>query len=1044
MLLLVALATVGAARAQTPTGSIAGVVTDATGAGVAGARITIANRATGLSRNLTTFADGDYRTVALPPGDYQVTAEATGFSFLERTATVEAGTTTTVNLQVQVGGITENMVVSNVAPLIHYDHHQVAGLVSRNQIENLPLNGRNFLELAKLEPGVTNAEPSTNNRVSVPVLGAGASFPPRFGNIRVTVDGANIVTMGNVDAILQISQEVVQEFQLSSVNFDPSTSLTTSGAINIVTRSGGKELHGSGFYFYRDHNLAAYPGLQRDPDNPDPFFRRSQFGYHLGGPIKRDRAFFFTSYERNDQTGVFSVQPRTPEFVALGGVFPSPFLGNQFNVRFDARLKNNHNAFIRYTHDGNSLANGDSDTLPSGWSRVNNWVDQSIGGITSILSPSLVNDLRFSYFFVSTGEMPASAEDCPGCLGVGVPVINIFDAEVSFGQARRFSFVGRRYELTESLAWQCGNHSLRFGFDWEHAALSTQLITTEPAAIELYSPREVRDFNATAPPSAQIPLPSSFTTLDNILRLPLLSFLTSIGPGLTPQRDFHKRRHLDLYRLYAADTWRIHSRLTVNYGLAWSYEPNSLNTDLTKPKLLTAILGPDNLGPPVAQKNNFSPTLGFAWAATRDGKTVIRGGAGLYFDPVSFNSLNVERERLALSPAGTGRRANISGDGISFDGGALDFQDKPTTFTGADLLTILPRIRAELLQHLNPGNRDFTFRNLDLDKAGANLSDPSYQTPYALHLSAGVQREIARDLVLSADFAWRRFLHTYLPAIDYNHFNRRINGVQTRVIPRCTDAQLDDVTAICSAGRITFDNTTGIAQYKGLLLRVEKRFSQRTQFLVSYALGSFKGSNGPFGFGFNNDDWFENYGPLATDRRHVLNISGLVDLPWRFQVSSSMSAYSSPPFSVYVNGVDFNGDGTRDDLLPGTRVNQFNRGRGRDDLTQLVDSYNKEIAGKETLGGQTAPPLTLPADYSLGDTFFTQDVRLSRTFSFGSERVRLVLLGEVFNLFNVANIVDHSGNIRSLDEFGQPGARFSQVFGSGGPRSFQLGARVSF
>jgi hypothetical protein len=377
-------------------------------------------------------------------------------------------------------------------------------------------------------------------------------------------------------------------------------------------------------------------------------------------------------------------------------------------------------------------------------------VDQSIGGITSILSPSLVNDLRFSYFFVSTGATPVSPEDCPDCLGAGVPRIDIGDAEVSFGQRPPFSFVGRRYQLTESLAWQRGNHSLRFGFDWEHAASSTQSFTNEPATIELYSPREVRQFNATAPPSAQIPLPSSFTTLDDILRLPLVSFLTGVGPGLTPQRDFHKRRHLDLYRLYAADTWRINSRLTVNYGLAWSYEPNSLNTDLTKPKLLTAILGADNLGPPVAQKNNFAPAVGFAWAATRDGKTVIRGGAGRYFDPVSFNSLNVERERLALSPAGTGRRANISGAGICFDGRALDFQEEPTTFTGADLLTILPGIRAELLQHLNPDNRDFTFRNLDLNKQGGNLSDPSYETPYALHLNVGVQREIARDLVLNS------------------------------------------------------------------------------------------------------------------------------------------------------------------------------------------------------------------------------------------------------------------------------------------------------
>src|SRR5262249_1003263 len=161
---------------------------------------------------------------------------------------------------------------------------------------------------------------------------------------------------------------------------------------------------------------------------------------------------------------------------------------------------------------------------------------------------------------------------------------------------------------------------------------------------------------------------------------------------------------------------------------------------------------------PVAQKANFSPTIGFAWMATRDGKTVIRGGAGRYFDPVSFNSVNIANERRALSPAGTGRKV-VPGSSIPYQGGALDFSRQPTPFTAADLLAILPGIRAALLRQLNPDNRDFTFRNIDVDKSGQDLSDPSYQAPDALHLSVGVQREWIRNVVLSADFAWRRFLH---------------------------------------------------------------------------------------------------------------------------------------------------------------------------------------------------------------------------------------------------------------------------------------------
>src|SRR5207245_2894129 len=265
------------------------------------------------------------------------------------------GTITTVNLALEIGEVTEQVTVDDVAPLINYESHQVGGVISRKQIENLPLNGRNFLDLAKLEPGVTNPIRGTNNRIFVPLLGAGVQNTPRIGFTRVTVDGGAINLAGTIGAALQVSQEAVQEFQLSTVNFDLATSVTSDGAVNIVTRSGGKDFHGSGFYFYRDHNLSAYPGLSRDASNPDPFFQRQQYGFHFGGPIRKLRAFFFTSYERNNQRGVLSVQPSTPDFVPLGEIFPSTYLGNQFNLRLDEGLTANTNAFVHYTHAEHSL-----------------------------------------------------------------------------------------------------------------------------------------------------------------------------------------------------------------------------------------------------------------------------------------------------------------------------------------------------------------------------------------------------------------------------------------------------------------------------------------------------------------------------------------------------------------------------------------------------------------------------------------------------------------------------------------------------------------
>jgi hypothetical protein len=250
-----------------------------------------------------------------------------------------------------------------------------------------------------------------------------------------------------------------------------------------------------------------------------------------------------------------------------------------------------------------------------------------------------------------------------------------------------------------------------------------------------------------------------------------------------------------------------------------------------------------------------------------------------------------------------------------------------------------------------------------------------------------------------------------------------------------------------------FDTTIGRARYGGLLVRVEKRLARSFQFLASYALGSYVGTNGtgtgtvePTGgrvFGFNNDDWFENYGPLPTDQRHVLNFSGFLDLPWRFKLAFSASAYSRPPFSAYVAGMDFNGDGTQNDLLPGTRVNQFGRGLDKEDLQRLVEQYNAEHAARRTPSGVIAPRVTLPDGYAFDDNFFTQDLRLSRRFPLGRDPAGISLFAEVFNVLNTPNLVGYSGNLSSRS-FGQPTGRFAQVFGSGGPRAFQLGARVSF
>jgi hypothetical protein len=1038
LLLAIELMITGTTWAQDPTGAITGIVTDATGGVIQGANVVVISMDTGLKRTLVTSGVGDYGASALLPGSYQVTADATGFRRLVREATVESGTTTDVNLVMQVGGNAATLTVEGASPQIHYESHEVDGMVSTAQVEGLPVNGRNFLELVKLEPGAQQPARTSNKRILVPLLGSPVGQNGRA--TRVTVDGGSIMEVGNGGVAMGFSNEVVQEFQVSTANFDLSTGATASGAVNIATRSGSNELHGSGFYFFRDHYLSAYPALHRDPFNPDPFFQRQQYGVSLGGPIRKDRAFFFASFERLDQRGVISTEILAPEFAPLSGIYPSPTYVNQASVRTDFQLSQKELMFVRYSHESSFSYAGDG--YPSTWPRQNQWADQSILGLTSQFGTQVVNDLRFSYFFVSFAQQPPTSAECPGCLGINAPSITV-GQDLSIGASSTIALLGRRYDLNDVVSWLKGPHQIRFGGDWETSRGGRTSFDDEPVTMNLFSPQDVRDFNALQPPGLQIPLSASFLTLPEILQLPLQNFNTGIGNPYVPQAGFGDARVSPLVHLFYEDTWRLHPRFVLNYGLGWTYDA-PLNYDLAKPAYLAPVLGAAGLAPTRKNWTNFSPSVGCAWNLRNDGKTVVRGGVGVYYDvqiPVGI----ADEERVSLGPRGVGRGYYFSGGignplsnvpGVP-QGTLLDLPN-PTLFTGATTLQILPTIRAELARARgDPNNRNFSVTNIETDKQGsvvaANVPNPS-----ATHLSIGVQREMARNLVVSTDFVVRKFSHIGTPPglLDVNHFS----SASGRVLPICSEAQQNNPKALCSLGPISLTSGIGSATYRGLLVRAEKRMSRGWQFLASYAYSSNVGNN--FANGFNDFSPLANYGPLDRDVRHILSLSGLAQLPKAFQVGFFLSYNSRPPFSAFLGGVDLNGDGVYDDLLPGTKVNQFNRGLGKSDLRRLVAEFNRTYAGKQDAQGGDIPPVTLPSKFEFGDSFLTQDLRVSRDFSLG-ERWRLILIGEVFNLENLGNLSGRSGDLLS-GGFGQPTSRISQVFGSGGPRAFQVAARVNF
>lgn len=409
------------AWAQAPTGAISGRVTDPSGAAVPAAHVDVTSRDSGQNRALVTSPEGEYSVPVLAPGDYRVEVVATGFRKIQRNAVVEAGTTTTADFSMQIGPVADAVTAEAAAPEIITGSYSVSGVTTRLQIDAIPLNGRDFLELAKLEPGAQQAARGSNNRTFVPLLGSPSGGNPGRST-RVTMDGGSIMQIGNGGAAMGFSQDVVQEFQVSTVNFDLSTGPTASGAVNVVTRSGGNQWHGSAIYFFRDNHLSAYPALKRDPFNPHPYFQRQQYGLSAGGPLLTDRLFVFGTFERDDQVGVVSTELLTPEFASLSRITPSPTRVDQLGARIDWKINARNTLFLRQSHEGGfsfapTTVNGVGPrAYPSAWTRQPEWADQSIVGWTAPLSTTFVNDLRFSYFFVSSSEQAPGASDCPGCL----------------------------------------------------------------------------------------------------------------------------------------------------------------------------------------------------------------------------------------------------------------------------------------------------------------------------------------------------------------------------------------------------------------------------------------------------------------------------------------------------------------------------------------------------------------------------------------------------------------------------------------------------
>ncbi len=1145
MLLLLTASITWVTFGQATNGSIRGTVSDPNGAVVPKAGVFVKHLDTNVERKAMTTSDGMFAVDNLQPGGYEIRVEAAGFQKQLKRLTLLTSANVEENFEMTLGASTETVVITSESAQLNTSDYKVDGVITRERIENLPLNGRSFLSLASLEPGVDVqfvANPGAggpNNYFRVSIAGSTSTLT------RISVDGANVNDRITGGTAQNFSQETVQEFQISTFNFDLSVGNTSSGAVNIVSRTGGNEFHGSGFYFYRDHNMAAFPAFKRPNDptafnpaynNPDlrprlvdPFFVRRNTGVNLGGPIKKDKLFFFSNFEYTNQVGAQTISFVNPIFAPFSHVGQLPFRGKLFNTRVDYKLSNKHSAYLRYSQDRNTnLAGGGN--LESTWTSSRNYADQTNLGLTSIIKPTMVNEFRFSYSFYSNQLRPPDTSECNNplyCFNLNGPRIGGFGLTIGNDNNVTQHRLLRTYQLNENFYWQKGSHRIRFGGNWEHLYGHGSWARIYQGMFNLYSPDTLLTQNTAlyaALPATLRTTTAGPPTFADILKLPVTGNVSiSVGDARQPPayRGKEAARN-DAYRLYYQDTWQVTPKFSFNYGLAWSFDDNIISHDLDKPEWLRPVLGGPNadLRPTRYDYNNFQPAIGFAWSLGKQNKTVIRGGSGVYHaSPNSFYTRLGERG--FLGPAGNGLvpfnsaqvpnpTAGQTLPGVPAQPATLNFT-QPTSFTGQSAIDLIPGLRNQLLSRWGTGT-DISVRGIEVTKqalgaAGEGIFISDLTTGYTFHVTAGVQREIAGNMVLTADFVMRRaikFGGTEAGfGVDLNRFLRprvvatdavtqAVTFVQNPVIPVCTSAtQLNTPKFPCSSSLI-LGYWSGIStRYTGLLVKLDKRYSNGWQFTGSYAFSRYVNNVNVAVNGVSMDNLYETSGINGGDVPHRFTFSGFYEVPsykgenrflrgllnsWQVGLISDMR--SAPTLNPNI-GLDTDGDGISRYTLPGIKWNGLGRGVSADQLRAAVEKHNADViarakplpanattaqtaqctifvngqrmCGARTPQNQVIPLLTLPDKFSNGDPFFSQDVRLTRVIMIG-EKVRISLIAEGFNIFNIANLTGYGSGLNSLAApgqvqqltFGQPGDRVNQIFGTGGPRAFQFAARISF
>jgi hypothetical protein len=992
-----------ALHAQTTTASIEGTTRDASGALLPRTTVTAVNTGTGFTRSTVSSDSGSYQLLLLPVGEYTVTAEQKGFQKQLRRVRLELGAAAVVDFALAVGQVTQEVEVRGEAEAVEPTRSMISSVIAEREIQSLPVNGRQFIDFALLAPGVTIGDTTSGSTdvIIEPVTKlsfAGQNIHFNF----VAIDGAdNISTASGIQKTAP-SQEGVQEFRVINSSYSTEFGRAVGGIVNIITKSGTNTFHGSVYEYFRNDKLDAKnplvsPNLSSCAIPGDPFsggcqpmdkLRQNQFGFTLGGPIRKDRTFVFGNYEgqRHRESPFYNsvilqhldcnstidpqcgTSPRSINEVKTQ-VFGLPAENlnvtrdidyDNFLVKLDHTISPSESLMVRYFFNDQRSTNlsplNDGFDLPSGF-KNNNFRDQSlVGSLTSTLSNSFINDLRVQYahrFF----DFPTVSTQ------PHLEVTNTFTVGVNRGNPDFYE--EGRWEVTDSVTKILGKHTLSFGGDTNHVN------TTE--SFPLFYPFEAdfADLNSFLGTDF-VGAPHPFVIFFERFQAPNFSeptFSTSVYQGGAISQSIRNQAKGEIAHtyngLYIQDKWRATSKLTLNYGLRWEFE--------TWPS--AAINNP---------MKNFDPRAGLSYALGTKRNLVIRAGAGLFHGIIPSPLLMCQIPSCGGVVGAFPGREGIQ-DGLNATTRLSAFGTDPFTMATA------------LGGMLKPGLVTASYPLPALDAVIVRFAK-DHKPPYGAQASLGIGFEPFRDAVLDVSYLHVRGIHLG----SFYNVNQpdptgqvQLHDSKGNVGPKnlyCTNFPCQPPVILPGVRCTRFNcpippgappDYLGFAvdfeadsrwdsQYDGLLVNFNKRPTHHIGLGISYTFskGIDNGPNPSFVLIPQDSSNFRAERAVSSDSvKHRFVANATFTTPekasrlvrgWEL---GTILTFESPHYFTKFAGFDSNGD------IFG----------------------NNDRVGIE------------PRNTFQGDGYQSVDLRVSRTFGL-SERVKLQTVAEGFNMLNVLNV----------------------------------------